>query len=132
MKTCSECGWSYQPCFTICECGASLPDQTVETVVAAWFEGDHLMFDLVQDSPEVVWLAILQILERDLTGEQRADLAAGLLEGLIAMHGPQFIVRIEAEAKRNLGFNHLLGGVWRKGSLPEIWERVERARKEKW
>jgi hypothetical protein len=90
------------------------------------------MYDSVHDSPEVAWLAILRILERDLTDDQRAVLAAGPLETLIAMHGSQFIERIEVEAKHSPRFNHLLGGVWKNDSSPEIWGRVELARKEKW
>ena len=132
MKTCSKCERSYDPMFVICECGARLPDQSVEEVVAAWFEGEHTMFDSVHDSPEVAWVAILRILEQDLTDDQKALLAAGALETLIAMHGPQFIERIELEAKQNPGFNYLLCGVWRNESPLEIWKRVENARKEKW
>jgi len=51
----------------------------VDDVVKAWFEGEQTMFDVVHDSPEVAWSAILQILERKLTDEQLALLAAGPL-----------------------------------------------------
>jgi hypothetical protein len=133
MKKCSQCGHLHDPAFATCgECGARLPDQSVEEVVAAWLESEDSMFDTVSDSPEVAWVAVLQILGRDLTDDQTALLAAGPLEELIVMHGPQFIERIETEARHNPKFNYLLGGVWKSSSLPEIWSRIEKARKEVW
>jgi len=90
------------------------------------------MFDAVYDSPEVAWLAILEILARELTEDQMASLAAGALEDLLGTHGPQFIERVEHEAKQNERFNHLLGGVWQCQMSPEIWKRVQKARKEVW
>jgi hypothetical protein len=90
------------------------------------------MFDAVHDSPEVAWVAILRILERELNDEQRSLLAAGPLEDLIAMHGSQFIERVEHEARQNPRFNYLLGGIWQNQAAPEIWQRVLRVRKEVW
>ena len=109
-----------------------MTEPAVSDVVKEWFDGEHTMFDVVQDTPEVAWLAILQILERDLTEEQTAVLAAGPLEDLLAQHGSQFIERIEHEAQRSPRFNHLLGGVWRHEMPLEIWERVQKARREVW
>jgi hypothetical protein len=132
MKICPKCGRAPDVAFVICgECGTQLPEQTIDEVVAAWFEGEHTMFDVVHDSPEVAWSAILQILKRELTGEQISLLAAGPLESLLATHGPLFIDRIEREADHNPRFNHLLGGVWNPGA-PEIWKRVQTARKKIW
>jgi hypothetical protein len=91
-----------------------------------------MMYDVVHDEPEVAWPVILRILERELTDDQTALLAAGPLEDLLVLHGPQFIERIEGEAQRNPRFNHLLGGVWQNQMSQEIWERVQRARKEVW
>jgi hypothetical protein len=133
MKTCTQCGREYDVSFVLCgECGSRLPDQTVSEVVAAWFEGENTMFDAVHDAPEVAWLAILQILEREINDEQIALLAAGPLEDLLTVHGAHFIERIEREAEQNPRFNHLLGGVWRNVMSPELWERVQRARKKVW
>jgi hypothetical protein len=109
-----------------------LPDQSVEEVVSAWFEGEQTMYDAVHDAPEIAWLAILRILQQDLTDEQRSILAAGPLETLVGMHGSQFIERIELEAKQNPRFNRLLGGVWKNQSSAEIWERIKKARLEEW
>ena len=90
------------------------------------------MFDAVHDSPEVAWSAIVQILQGELTEDQISVLAAGPLEDLLAMHGPQFIERVEREAEGNPRFNHLLGGVWQSRMSQEIWERVQKARREVW
>ena len=70
------------------------------------------MYDVVHEEPEVAWLAILQILQRALSAEETSVLAAGPLEDLLALHGTQFIERVESEAVRNPRFNHLPGGVW--------------------
>ena len=90
------------------------------------------MYDAVHDEPEIAWPAILQILERELTEDQTSVLAAGPLEDLLAVHGLQFIERVEREAERSPRFNHLLGGVWQNQMSQEIWERVQKARREIW
>ena len=90
------------------------------------------MYDVVRDEPEVAWPAMLQILERELTEDQTAVLAAGPLEDLLAVHGSQFIDRVEREAERSSRLNHLLGGVWQNQMPQEIWERVQKARRAVW
>jgi hypothetical protein len=133
MKTCSNCGKKHYVAFDLCEeCGAKLPDETVDDIVAAWFEGEQTMFDAVHDAPEVAWAAILQILDRELTEEQISILAAGPLGDLLAKHGSKFIERIECEAKKNPHFNYLLGGVRKSEIANDVWERVQNARKETW
>jgi hypothetical protein len=109
-----------------------MPEASVNEIVKNWLDGEHTMFDAVYDTPEYAWSAILQILARGLTDEQLSLLAAGPLESLLAVHGSQFIDRIEEEAKRNPNFNHLLGGVWQNSMPTNIWERVQKARKEVW
>ncbi len=52
-------------------------------------------------------------------------LAAGPLEDLIEYHGPDFIGRIEDEARRSAIFRELLGEVW-ESSTPEVWGRIEK------
>lgn len=116
----------------------SMCDQKVKALVDRWsaYERDldvfDSWFDAYTEEPEVAWRALLEIVKRDLTDDEKALLAAGPLEGLIAWHGEDFIDRVEDEAKRNPKFNHLLGGVWRQDMPLEIWERIERARKEVW
>lgn len=79
--------------------------------------------------PEVVWQAVLRIMQRELTDQQVSSLAAGPVEDLLALHGARFIERIEAEAQRSSAFAHVLHGVWRRGMSEEIWQRVEAARR---
>ena len=82
-------------------------------------------------SAEDCWLAILEILSRKPSDTVIAVLAAGPLEDLIDSSGPDFIERIEVQARRDPAFRHLLGGVWRS-STPSIWARIEAARGGTW
>ena len=90
------------------------------------------MWDAAQNQPQLVWNVILLILERGVMEEQVSLLAAGPLESLPAWHGAQFIERVECEAAASPRFNHLLGGGWQNDMTPEIWGRVQKARKESW
>ncbi len=106
-----------------------------EELASAWLAGDEeggLLHDACYENPEAAWIAILQILERDLTIDQTAMLAAGPLENLMVQHGSVFIDRVEDQAKNSSRFNHLLGGIWRQDIPEEIWRRIESARKEVW
>jgi hypothetical protein len=111
-----------------------MSEQKVNNLVAIWFEGDSesAMYDAATEEPETAWQAILEILKHELTDDQRSLLAAGPLEDLLVWHGVDFINRIEEEAKVNARFNHLLGGVWRREMPQEIWNRIEKMRKEVW
>jgi hypothetical protein len=115
-----------------------LSSQNVKAVVEDWLfnsqfeDGDCTMADALHDSPEMVWSAILQLLEVELADRQVSLLAAGPLEDLLALYGSEFIERVELEARRNSRFNNLLGGVWQNKMSMEIWERVQKARKEVW
>ncbi|MCU0784544.1 MAG: hypothetical protein MUF81_10990 [Verrucomicrobia bacterium] len=108
--------------------------EKVSELVEAWYAGisEGAMYDASTEEPDIAWQAILEILKRELTDDQRAFLAAGLMEDLLVWHGAAFIIRVEEEAKVNPRFNHLLGGVWRREMPKEIWERIEHARKEVW
>ncbi|MFB8915427.1 DUF6869 domain-containing protein [Xanthomonas phaseoli pv. phaseoli] len=85
------------------------------------------------DAPgsEESWAAILAILAKNPPSSVIGVLAAGPLEDLIQDSGLRYIERIELEARRNPGFRHLLGGVWKSGT-PEVWMRVEAARGATW
>ena len=87
------------------------------------------MYDTTQ--AEDIWTTILEVLSRRPDQNVIGMLAAGPLEDLIKDWGEMFIDRIELEARRNPAFRHLLGGVW-KGSTPEVWARVEKARITSW
>jgi len=91
----------------------AMATESVNALVAAWFAGEHSMFDACTEEPELGWSAIQEILKRNLPDEDMADLAAGPLETLLAWHGTAFIDRVEQRAATDTRFNHLLGGVWR-------------------
>ena len=93
-----------------------------------WWAAERFM-----DAPgaEDSWAAILAILAKSPPYSVLGMLAAGPLEDLIHEAGPQYIERIELEARRNPAFRHLLGGVW-ESSTPDIWSRVESARGSTW
>jgi hypothetical protein len=108
--------------------GYNMNSSSVPALTEAWIVeslkdcGDLILFDQCHEDPETAWLVILRIIEHDLTPEQMANLAAGPLEDLLSLHGPNFIDRVETEARRNPRFNNLLGGVWQlnmtlRGSL---------------
>ena len=108
--------------------------EKISALVTAWLAGDSegAAYDASTDEPELAWHAILELLKRELTEDQEALLAAGLMEDLLFWHGAAFIDRVEAEAKINPQLNHLLGGVWRREMPMAVWERIEKIRKEVW
>jgi len=85
---------------------------------------------LVRRQPEDAWEAVLAVLAATTDEYTLSNLAAGPLEDLINQHGEAFIDRIETLARCEPRFQELLCGVWR-GSTPEIWHRVVRARETK-
>ena len=104
----------------------------VEDVVREWIAGDATMWDACHDAPEVAWEAIRHIATIELTDDQKALLAAGPIETLLAWHGEMFIERVEKEAAANPRFRYLLGGVWQNRMSMEVWNRVQQARSEVW
>lgn len=96
-----------------------------------WWAVEKFMVPDNIELAEDCWCGVLAVLSRNPPQEVIGVLAAGPLEDLIDDFGPQFIDRVEDEAKRNVAFRHLLGGVWKSGS-PEIWARVENARGVSW
>ena len=110
-----------------------MAEPTVNDVIA-WFEDDHALEDVsfCQEYPELVWQAILEVVQRSLTEEEKGELLVGPLEERLYLHGVDFIDRVEQAAQEEPHFNHLLGGVWRSEMPLEIWERVQKVRKEVW
>ena len=110
-----------------------MAEVTINDVVI-WIEDGEGMADTsyCHDHPELVWQAIFLILQRDPPDEEKGDLVAGPLEELLYFHGVDFIERVEVAARTNAKFNYVLGGVWQAEMPPEIWERVQKARKEVW
>jgi len=81
--------------------------------------------DDAREVPERAWRFILLALETPICAPHFGVLAAGPLEDLLSSHGVEFIGRIEAEAKANSKFAHLLGGVWQSQMVDEVWGRVQ-------
>jgi len=96
-----------------------------------FWAAQHFMLPGEAASPEDCWGAILEILSRAPPESVIGVLAAGPLEDLIDACGPEFIDRIELQARRDPAFRHLLGGVW-ASSTPSVWARVESARGGTW
>ena len=93
-----------------------------------WWAAERFMEDL---GAEYCWSAILAVLAKSPPDSVIGMLAAGPLEDLIHQAGPQYVDRIELEARRNPAFRHLLGGVW-QSSTPDVWARIESARGGSW
>jgi len=108
------------------------PVPTVNQLVSQFLSGEDITMNAAifypNADPEMAWEAILRIIKLELSEGQIATLAAGPVESLLSWQGPQFIDRIETEARRNPFFRNLLGGVWRQDMPDAIWSRVEAAR----
>ena len=107
-------------------------EPAVQTLVAAWFAGDHCLFEACTEQPEHAWGAVLAILHHDLSPDDLSLLAAGPLEIILGTDGAAFIDRVEARGASDPRFNHLLGGVWQGGMTEEVWLRVQAVRNEVW
>jgi hypothetical protein len=88
-------------------------------------DAHDLVSDLVEESPDVGWLFVLEVLRIDSSTAVRETLSAGPLEDLLARHGAQMIERVEREAQSNPQFASLLGGVWKNAMPDHVWERVQ-------
>jgi hypothetical protein len=111
-----------------------------EDVVTAWIASQHavrdseehkrsfwaftVMYDLCEDRPAVAWELIQLILKQDQSQKIIQILSAGPLEDLLAKHGPDYIEKVEVEAKSNPQFASLLGGVWQNSMSEDVWNRV--------
>lgn len=81
--------------------------------------------DDARENPERAWGFILLALETPICATHLGEVAAGPLEELLSFHGSEFIERIEAEARVNPKFAHVLGGVWKYQMTDDIWARVQ-------
>ena len=75
---------------------------------------------------EEAWQVLIAIARREeeLETEVLAYVAAGPLEDLVCRAGPDFIDRLEHEAKFNHQFGRMLTGVWLTSAEPAVRERV--------
>ena len=60
-------------------------------------------------------------------GGMRGVLAAGPLEDFLGIYGPDYIDRVEAEARRDRRLAWALGEVWGWTMTDDVWARVQRA-----
>jgi hypothetical protein len=88
--------------------------------------------DLCSKEPEEAFAFILVALAHDRSDRIVANLAAGPLEDLLARQPHRVIERVEAEARSNPQFAHLLGGVWQNAIPDDVWQRVQAATPAHW
>ena len=87
---------------------------------------DHVM-DLSHNGLwDSLWQILLAMTRREevIDTERLAYIAAGPLEDLVCKVGPEYIDRVEREAKFNRQFGKLLTGVWLRSAVPEVRERI--------
>ncbi len=94
-----------------------------------YFWACSIVMDIVADAPcrtsiEPLWEIILKFLDRDVSDRCFYSFAAGPLEDLLRLHGPEFIDRVEIEARRNPAFRRLMKGVWMGEENKEVTKRV--------
>ncbi len=74
--------------------------------------------DMINADTEEAWRFTLCAIERSKTDADLAGVAAGVLEELLKNHGPQFIDRVEEEARKNPKLLLALSGAWMDDSDP--------------
>ncbi len=104
------------------------PNKVNESTFWAWEELD----DISRHDPDLCWELILEILRTDQSDRVVGNLAAGPLEDLLVRHGPKMIDRVESQARKDLQFRNLLGGVWKNAISDEVWNRVQAVSGAKW
>ena len=82
--------------------------------------------DLVRHRPEAAWFAIQLIFLKCASDLERACLAAGPRELLLAKHVSVLLDCVGLAASTSPGFRTLRIGVWQSGIDPPIWERIQR------
>jgi hypothetical protein len=90
------------------------------------------LYEASHKNPDLCWELILQILHTPHADSVAEVLAAGPLEDLLALFGPQVINRVEETARKDPLFKDLLGGVWKNSMSEEIWNRVQACGGESW
>jgi hypothetical protein len=97
-----------------------------------WWAVEQVMDWALDGSTDKVWEFIVATYKRGISEKVFAMLAAGPLEDLLAMHGAEYIDRIEVLAWQDPEFNRLIGGVWQNIMSDDIWARVQDVRNEVW
>ena len=94
----------------------------------SWSWATGLLNFLLQHQPESAWLLINQLVSAAEDDDELRCVAAGPLEDLLAAYGPQFVERVEHEAKSSERFRTCLAGLWGHARFESsIYERVRRS-----
>jgi hypothetical protein len=88
--------------------------------------------EYIYDKPEIAWIILKKIVTADSSTQMLADLSAGPMEYFLVHHGPEFIDRVEEEARDNPIFAKLLGGVWKNVINEDIWKRIQKVCDKSW
>lgn len=116
----------------------SQENPTVHDVISAYAEhSEHpspenewssfYLIDLGLDGEwDKIWEILVAFTSQEFAPKDAliAVLAAGPLEELLANAGPEFIDRIETQARTNSIFARALSGVWQSSIEPSVWARV--------
>ena len=121
---------------------AEMDNDELNKIVSAWIlshesdEGNwahEQVFDWIYDNKdEILWRFILMTYKRELSSKVISSLAAGPVEDLLAKFGSRYIDRVEHLAQQDEKFNMLLGGVWKNDMTDEVWQRLQKIRKNVW
>jgi hypothetical protein len=87
----------------------------------------HLLDDISSMYPEHGWKIFIELLNSAHSDYQLACLASGILESLLANHGPVLIEQVEKMASDNIKFRETLSAVWKNSIADDIWIRISRA-----
>lgn len=94
-------------------------DDEIVSGYLANYAGDESAFwafeeacELLSRDPERLWRITLRLIEQAPDDAALAYVAAGPLEDILALHGPEFIERVEALARRDSRFLLALASVW--------------------
>ena len=88
------------------------------------------LLDCATQQPETAWSTICEICELPEAKDVLGLVGAGPLEDLLTVHGPTFIERVAAQARKSILFRSALSGVWKSGMSEDIWVKVQGAVRE--
>lgn len=87
----------------------------------AWEQLD----DLCRTEPDAAWQIIQEIIARDKSDRNLANVGAGPFEDLLVHHGARFIDQVESCARSDAAFKRMLGVVWKNAIADDVWNRVK-------
>lgn len=81
--------------------------------------------DLCRTEPDAAWQIIQEIIARDKSDRNLANVGAGPFEDLLVHHGARFIDQVESCARSDAAFKRMLGVVWKNAIADDVWNRVK-------